>query len=233
MIYRFLLVLLVLLLPAIAFGEGSPRLAVENADYSFGKIYAGMKVEHTFRFKNSGDAPLMIDRVRSSCGCTAALLSSTIIGAGEIGEVKTTFDSARFKGAVVKTIYLYSNDPTQSVTQLYIRGTVQEEIEQEPAKVDMRALVPGATKEARVTLTNQGDKELLLSNLQVTASELKAEVTADRLAVGESAEVIIRATPKEGQAHLSGYVIISTSSANMPELRIPVYGAVAVAKPGT
>ncbi len=231
--YGLWFLLLLLIFPSLTLGAEAPSIVVESADFNFGKVYAGMKVEHTFRFKNAGDAPLLIDRVRSSCGCTAALLSSTIVGVGEIGEIKTTFDSTRFKGPVVKTIYLYTNDPLQNVTQLYIRGTVQQEIEQEPGKVDLRALAPGATKEARVTLTNRGGHELKLTGIQVTAQELKAELSSPTLAPGESAEVIIRATPKDGQARLSGYVIISTSSSNMPELRIPVYGAIALPASGS
>ena len=95
-----------LLLPLAVQAEG-PKLVVEDADYSFGQTFQGTKVEHTFSFRNTGDAPLTVEKVRSSCGCTAALVSATLIPPGGKGEIRTTFDSGRFRGPVVKTIYLY------------------------------------------------------------------------------------------------------------------------------
>ncbi len=222
-----ILICLLLIPAAPALAEG-PRIVLESGDFDFGSVYAGRKVEHTFRFKNSGDQPLMIERVRSSCGCTAALLSSTVIGPGDVGEVKSTFDSTRFGGNVAKTIYLYSNDPLQKVTQLHIRGLVKRELLLNPERVDLKTLEPGATKVARVSLTNQGAEVLDLKEIQVTARELTAELSVSRLAPGEAAEVVIKATPPQGKTRLSGYVIVKTSSSNTPELRIPVYGAVAV-----
>ena len=53
---------------------------------------------------------LKVDRVRSSCGCTAALSSAQSLNPGETGEIQATFDSTRFRGQIEKTLYLYTND---------------------------------------------------------------------------------------------------------------------------
>lgn len=215
-----------LILPAAVRAEG-PRLVVEEADFNFGQVFQGTKVEHTFRFRNAGETPLTVEKVRSSCGCTAALVSATLIPPGGTGEVKTTFDSGRFRGAVVKTVYLYANDPMQPVAQLHLRGTVRQEIVLEPEQVDLGMLVPGSATTSRITLTNQGDQEISFPSLDTTAPELQAELADRRLPRGKSAQLIVRAAPKEGKARLSGYVLVKTSSPRVPELRIPVYGNIA------
>lgn len=210
----------------------APKIAVDQENFSFGQIYQGEKVEHTFHFQNTGDAPLNVEKVRTSCGCTAALLSETVIGPGETGEVSATFDSARFRGEVIKTIYLYTDDPLKPVTQLYIRGSVKPEIVQDPERVELGAIQPEVEKEVRVTLTNQGEKEIALPSIQVTAPELKAELSSDVLLPGKAVQLLIKATPREGRERLSGYVIVKTNSPYVPELRIPVYGSVTAA-PGS
>jgi hypothetical protein len=225
---RFVLGLAALLaLPALAVSAEGPKLVVEDADFHFGQVYQGSKVEHTFRFRNAGGAPLVIDNVRSSCGCTAALVSATVIPPGGAGEVRATFDSGRFRGPVEKTIYLHVNDPQQPVARMHVRGTVTPEIRIEPEQVDFGTLAPGVAREARITLSNQGDREVAFPAVTATAAELQAELTASALAPGKSAQLVIRAAPKAGKPRLSGYVLIRTNSPRSPELRIPVYGSIA------
>lgn len=215
-----------LLLPAGGFA-GGPKLVVEDADFSFGQVSQGVKVEHTFRFRNAGEAPLNVEKVRSSCGCTAALLSATQIPPGGTGEIRTTFDSGRFRGAVVKTVYLYVNDPQQPVAQFHLRGTVKPELVMDPAQIDLGKLIPGRSAEARVTLTNQGEQEITLAAPDATSPELQAELSENRLSPGKSVQLVVKAKPKEGKPRLSGYVMIKTSNPLVPELRLPVYGSIA------
>jgi hypothetical protein len=209
----------------------APKIVVDQENFNFGRIYQGEKVVHTFRFQNAGDAPLNIEKVRTSCGCTAALLSSEVIAPGEKGEVGTTFDSVRFRGDVIKTIYLYTDDPLKPVIQLFLRGSVKPEIVQDPERVELGLLQPEVEKEVRVTLTNQGEKEITFPSIQVTAPELQAELSSDVLLPGKTVQVLIKAAPREGKSRLSGYVIVKTSSSHVPELRIPVYGSVS-SRPG-
>jgi hypothetical protein len=220
-----------LLLPAGVLA-GGPKLVAADADFSFGQVFQGTKVEHVFRFRNDGEAPLTVEKVRSSCGCTAALVSATLIPPGGTGEIRTTFDSARFRGAVEKTVYLYVNDPTQPVVQFHLRGTVMPELVLEPEQVELGKLVPGAETEARATLTNKGDQAITLSPPETTSSELNAELAALQLPPGKSVQLIVKALPREGKSRLSGYIMIKTSSPRVPQLRLPVYGSFEGGPPG-
>jgi len=220
------LLLIFLSLPGIARGAG-PKLTIDRHDFDFGQVYQGEKVSHTFRFSNLGDEPLHIEKVRTSCGCTAALLSEMEIPPGEGGEIETTFDSGRFRGPVTKTVYLYSSDPVQPVAQFHLRGTVQPEIEQSPERIDLGVMTPEVEKVARVELINRGHEEITLSSLEVTAEELRAELAETVLAPGQKGQIVVRVQPRAGTSRLNGYVIVQTSSTVTPQLRIPVHGTVA------
>jgi hypothetical protein len=56
--------------------NAAPAIYFPETEYNFGKMKEGKVGEHTFRFSNKGNSSLVISDVRTSCGCTAALLSS-------------------------------------------------------------------------------------------------------------------------------------------------------------
>ena len=219
-----LLFLVFFLVPAFASAQ-RPDLVFEKMEYNFGTISQGEKVDVTFRFQNAGSAPLMIDRVRTSCGCTAALLSSDILAPGEVGEVEAEFDSTRFKGRVSKTIYLYTNDPETQVAQLTIEGNIEETLAAEPSRLDFQNLQAGETKTLQVELFNRSDRSVTLGAVQVTNPQLQADLAASVLGPGESTSLAVVAEPKAA-GRLSGYVIIPTDHPDVTQIRLPVYGRV-------
>jgi len=223
--FLVLLSLLLLIFPAAVFAV-APKVVPVDKDFNFGQVFQGTKVEHTFRFKNAGDAPLTVEKVRSSCGCTAAMPSANLIPPGGTGEIRTTFDSTRFRGDVEKTVYLYVNDPAQSVVQFHVRGAVKPEMLMEPEQIDLGQMVPGASKAAQVVLTSQGEEAISLSLPETTSSELSAEISSRDLSPGNSVKLTVKAIPREGQTRLTGYVLIKTSSPRVPQLRLPVFGNV-------
>jgi hypothetical protein len=75
----------------------------------FGKITEGQKLEVLFRFKNTGDKPLVIESVRPGCGCTVADPPKEPIAPGEEGEIKGSFDSNGKNGMQHKSIYVMAN----------------------------------------------------------------------------------------------------------------------------
>jgi len=223
---NLLYLIALLLLPAAPVFAATPKLVAEAPDFNFGEVFAGQKVEHVFIFSNQGDAPLEIEQVRSSCGCTAALVSSRSIRPGEQGEIKTTFDSSRVRGGVVKTVTLYSNDPAQRTAQFQLRGTVMQEIVPSPERLTLGTLVPGETKEVRLTLTNKGSRELPLLSAQATHPDLKVTLGATHMGPGESIEALVTATPAPSTSRLNAYILVRDTKAGSAEIRIPVSGVV-------
>lgn len=81
-----------------------------------GQITEGQKLEVSFRFKNTGNKPLVIKNVRPSCGCTAAEPPKEPIGPGEEGVIKGVFDSNGKAGKNTKTLTVESNAANQPHT---------------------------------------------------------------------------------------------------------------------
>lgn len=74
-----------------------------------GTITEGEKIEIIYRFKNSGQEPLIIKDVRPSCGCTVAEKPLEPIAPGKEGTITAVFDSQNKPGPAHKTITVMAN----------------------------------------------------------------------------------------------------------------------------
>ena len=102
----------------------APILSVDDAEFKFGKIQQGEKVEHTYVLTNSGKSDLQIRKVKASCGCTAVQPEKRIIAPGESVNIKTVFNSAGKLGNQNKTVTIITNDPKKSKMILWVKGEV-------------------------------------------------------------------------------------------------------------
>lgn len=77
--------------------------------FNFGKITDGEKVEYSYRFKNTGNKPLLIGTPYASCGCTIPESPEKPVLPGETAFIKVVFNSKGKTGNVSKTITVPSN----------------------------------------------------------------------------------------------------------------------------
>ncbi len=94
--------------------------------FDFGHIKEGQKVHHTFKFKNVGNADLVISNAHGSCGCTIPEYASKPVAPNEEGSIEVTFNSQGKLGANHKTVTLIANTiPNTKI--LSITGDVKAE----------------------------------------------------------------------------------------------------------
>jgi hypothetical protein len=86
-----------------------PRIAWEESQHDFGTITEGDKVEYAFKFKNSGNEPLILQNVQTTCGCTVPTWPKEPIAPGKSGVIKASFNSAGKAGQQNKVITIISN----------------------------------------------------------------------------------------------------------------------------
>lgn len=84
---------------------------ISDKTYDFGTIKQGDVIEHIFKFKNTGKSDLIIRKMKSSCGCTAASVGSKTIKPGEEGSIKAVFNSRGKRGQQHKSITVTTNIP--------------------------------------------------------------------------------------------------------------------------
>nr|WP_315187515.1 DUF1573 domain-containing protein [uncultured Flavobacterium sp.] len=98
------------LISSLGFAQSGPKiefLAKDNT-IDYGKVSKsndnGIRI---FEFKNTGDAPLIITEVLSTCGCTVPTKPNEPIMPGKIGKIEVKYNMA--PGPIRKTITVESN----------------------------------------------------------------------------------------------------------------------------
>ncbi|MGB6268125.1 MAG: DUF1573 domain-containing protein [Olleya sp.] len=102
--------------------EKVAKIEFKETTIDYGVIEKGANGVRTFEFTNTGDAPLMISKVSSTCGCTVPKKPTEPIMPGQTGEIEVKYDTKRL-GHIRKTITVLSNADTPTVS-LKIKGEV-------------------------------------------------------------------------------------------------------------
>lgn len=80
----------------------------------------------SFRFTNTGGAPLVLQQVFASCGCTVPTYPKTPIKPGQSGVIEITYNGTnKFPGKFKKTVTVRSNAKTE-IVRLSVSGMMTE-----------------------------------------------------------------------------------------------------------
>lgn len=155
---------LILLLGNPIYGGTGPKIRFSETSWDFGQSKQGQSLTHIFSFENTGTAQLEIKNVRTSCGCTAALVSDEKLEPGEKGELKITLDTKGFEGNITKYIYVESNDKKNSRYQLQVSTDIdvppKPKIELDKYSHDLGLLLEGEPIQVSTKIENRGEREL-------------------------------------------------------------------------
>lgn len=115
-----LLLCLLLLLAACGGAEATaapPALSLEATTLPLGDVPNGRIVERDVVVTNTGGAPLVIESLTTSCGCTTATLDPMTIPPNATATLHIAFDSGAhgpaLRGELMRQVFLVSNDPTR------------------------------------------------------------------------------------------------------------------------
>lgn len=101
-----------------------PEISFEETEFEAGDISQGEILNYVYKFKNTGNAPLVLSSVSASCGCTVAKnYPKGKILPGEGGEIAVEFNSDNKWGELDVSITVAANT-IPAVTQLLIRTNI-------------------------------------------------------------------------------------------------------------
>ncbi|WP_299254017.1 DUF1573 domain-containing protein [uncultured Lacinutrix sp.] len=102
--------------------EKVAKIEFKETTIDYGTVEKGANGVRTFVFTNTGDAPLIVSKASSTCGCTVPKAPKAPIMPGMTGEIEVKYDTKRV-APIRKTITVLSNAVTPTVS-LKIRGEV-------------------------------------------------------------------------------------------------------------
>jgi hypothetical protein len=107
---------------AFAFAQGV--ITFETTTHEFGDVKeTGGPISYDFKFKNTGDQPIIISNVQASCGCTTPDWTKTPVAPGQSGLIKAQYNPLGRPGAFNKSMTITSNS-IEATTVVFIKGNV-------------------------------------------------------------------------------------------------------------
>lgn len=200
-----------------------PTIFFKNPDFNFGQIYKGQKVEHIYKFENRGKDILEIKKVKTSCGCTAVILTNDTIPPGETGEIKATFSSGSISGNINKSITVASNDPVTPKFRLTISGEIINDLIINPEHIDFGSVSVGEESIKTVTIKSQTEPDFKIKKITSSKPFIDAKIVEEKN--GEHIiEIALKHNPVIGR--FSGGIYLETNSHIQQKVNIPFFGEI-------
>jgi uncharacterized protein DUF1573 len=125
------LLFLLCLVTGTAFGQ----LTWETTQQTFNSKQHDDFVTAKYKFTNTGTNSIKIENVRTSCGCTTAVLKKTEYAPGESGEIESRFTFSGRTGRQEKAIMVQTSDKPNDPTILQLHVYIQESVKIDPQAV--------------------------------------------------------------------------------------------------
>lgn len=192
-----------------AFAEPDMKVDWESRNYSFGvlKEEEGVK-EGSFRMVNKGEKALVIEKVKTSCGCTQATYPKEAVAPGDTASIHFSYNPAGRPGKFEKSIKIYLTEPgngeskkPESVMEtLTITGkvipsasTIEKEYPEDLGNgllcsgkmVNLGDIKWGASRHGFIQLFNTGEKPVRLE-FEPETTAMKVESLPDTIQAGEN-----------------------------------------------
>ena len=214
-----ILLLLAAVFPAaLAAQAAKPRAVFRETSHDFGQVKQGDVVSYEFVFKNVGGAPLQIEKVETTCGCTTAPVTEKTIGPGREGRLKATFDTRGYSGRLARYIYIVTNDSENQRRELSLVADIQvppsARIDIDRYNVDMGLVLEGEAPSARIVVKSGGERELKVEmsheNVQFFSGG-QALPSPLFLPTGESREVELRFPAQTRLGVQRDYILVKSN----------------------
>ncbi len=211
--------------------QQKPVIKFKEEVWNFGDTKQGKVLTHVFSFQNTGDVPLVIHNVRTSCGCAAALISQREVQPGKDGEIKVTFNTRGYEGNQTKYIYVDSNDPSNPKKQLTVKASIdvppRPQIELDRYTIDLGLLLESEGIETQAKVANPGEQELTVEFSHkdaVFSLGNKPMPSPLRIPAGQEVSVTMKLTPRRNLGLIREYVLLRTNDPLRPNLSLYLSG---------
>ena len=209
-------------------GQGTPRIQFDETTFDFGKTSQVTTVSGIFKFKNTGDAVLKVEKPKPSCGCTAAEVIPNALAPGATGLIPFTLNLGFYRGNLEKHISVRSNDPKTPDVSLTILVDYTPLYELSPMTIAPSLAFGMNETNLFTTISRTDGKPLKISRLETSEPWIKAAVEPGASADDKTARIRVSLERSGQPRRFNEYVHVYTSGqSNAPASSLYIYGEIA------
>jgi len=197
-----------------------PKIHVDKTKIDLGTIYHGDVRTVKLLVSNSGNRPLQIRSIETSCGCTSAKKSLEPIAPGTSDTIEISFNSAGFEGRIRKEAMIYSDDLSAPTIYISITGTVFSELETVPktSLIQFGTSPIGTAVVSPFVVKNVSRDTIIIKSVSVADASIVFSVEQSVVAPSGTATILAHYTPRSTEL-VDQTLQIQTNSPRQP--RVP------------
>jgi hypothetical protein len=206
-------------------GEASvadgPAIRFNKRVHEFGRVLAGNVVRHTFRFTNTGNQPLAITDVKSSCNCATVAAVNKPIPPGGSGEISVSLRTSNSAGKVHKWIVVATNAASPRI-QLALNGEVIMPVQVDPPTAYFGSFAGESQQKRTIRIVNNVKQPLKITGVKNSLEDLEVELRA--VEEGREYELTVVALPRFQSGDIRGEIYLESNLTEVPTITVPVRG---------
>lgn len=210
--------------------NAQPKLEIRGGlSVTLGDVYEGRIITRDVILKNTGSDTLLIDSLRTSCGCTVAKLGSKIIPPAGRTTMLLSFDTNDLVGKFKRRIFIKTNDPSRRETVLTFGMNIVAVIEVVPRYISFGKVQLNQKVEKIIRLQNDLNDTIRILNYKTDEPQISLHMRDRVIKPNNSVELeVTLVTTKPGK--LLGEVAVRTNNKLKPDVKISYIGEVAKQK---
>ncbi len=184
-----------LTLVLVSSSQAEAPVVVTEPSFNFGFVPQASTLTHTFWVKSTASEEVRITRFVPGCGCTKSSLPDSTIAPGDSVRLDIIFASGRFRGAVTKKPYFYTNLADERVAmginaQVVNDTTKWAPIRFRPLKLDVSQFTTRPRTKAKFFLDNLSETDYEISLIYDAGRSFEVELPR-KIKAGERVEGIV------------------------------------------
>jgi hypothetical protein len=146
--------------------DSLPVIDVSTTYIDVGEIPRHEITMTTMSVRNSGKATLVINDIKTTCGCTVGQVKDNRIPPGGETVLDVAVDPSKFGFESTKMLTIFSNDPSKSRVEIQVHAKVEPEFVFEPEVLDFGSIDKGQAASQTILVRQGTDEELTLLSAQ-------------------------------------------------------------------
>lgn len=205
----------------ISLSTGQPKLVLEKQEIDLGTIYNGATVKARVKLTNGGSNALMVESIRTSCGCTTVKQPKEELKPNESDMVEVEFNSSGIRGDVKKYVYIETNDPVNRYTTVTLSVSIREELEPVSSVkfIWFGDVAVGKPAKLTYTLKNIGESKISIKGVGKAYEKLAVEYDKSTVSPGDSVVVSVSVVASR-VGYFSETFTLNTDSKKQPKVPI-------------
>jgi Protein of unknown function (DUF1573) len=195
----------------------SPRVAVAQTDFRFGKVLSGTVLAHTFTLKNEGSTPLRISRIQLTSPLVLTGMPA-LVAPGAEARIEVKMETSGLRGLFSGDIQIFLDGAPMPEVNLQVAGQIIPLVEVSPAPVFFLAGRRGEGRQASLEIINHESESLTIEEVSLPRDRFTTRL--ETLEAGRRYRLTMLLNPDGPGGRHSESIVLRTSSGSEPTITI-------------